>query len=59
MESSYALKHENRAIATWISICTFTRLFIYGFIHQNAFAFESLTRLSTPFGGNVLPVKNR
>ncbi|MVM31339.1 hypothetical protein GO755_14945 [Spirosoma sp. HMF4905] len=53
MKFSHALKHENKAQATWISICTFSRLFILGFIDRNALAFESLTRLSSPFGGNI------
>ena len=54
MQSSHALKHENQVEATWISICTFSRLFILGFIHQYAQSFEGLSRLTTPFGGNVI-----
>ncbi len=54
MVLSHALKHENKAKATWISICTFSRLFILGFINHNALVFESLARISSPFGGNVL-----
>ena len=54
MQLSHALKHENKTKATWISICTFSRLFILGLIHQYAQSFESLTRLATPFGGNIL-----
>ena len=55
---SHALKHENTAKATWISICTFSRLFILGFINQHAQVFENLSRLATPFGGSILDRSN-
>jgi hypothetical protein len=55
MKATHVLKHNNIAKATWISICTFTRLFVTGFIQQNAFVFENLLRVGSPFGGNVLP----
>ena len=54
MKLSHALKHENKAKATWISICTFSRLAILNFINRNELAFESFARISTPFGGSIL-----
>ncbi|WP_460911463.1 hypothetical protein [Spirosoma areae] len=54
MHASLTVKQENKAKATWISICTFSRLFVLGFIQQNGFVFESFSRLSAPFGGSLL-----
>lgn len=53
MKVSHTLKQENKIKATWISICTFSRLSILSFIHRNALAFEGLARLSAPFGGSI------
>ncbi len=57
MKFTYAIKHKNKTKVTWISICTFSRLVILNFIHQNTFAFENLIRVSTPFCGNWLSSK--
>lgn len=54
MHPSHTLKIENGAQSTWIRICTFSRLYILGFINRNASAFEGLTRAGMPFGGSLL-----
>jgi len=53
MKISNTLKQENKAAMIWISICTFYRLLIFGFIRQNALVFTNLARSSTPFGGSI------
>ena len=55
MELTQAINYQDKAKATWISICTFLRLYILGFISRNAPVFEGLTRAGAPFGGNCLP----
>jgi hypothetical protein len=53
MQTSNILKHENKAKATWISICTFLRLVVLVFIGKNGIVFEGLIRAATPFGSNL------
>lgn len=57
MELTQAYKHKNKAKATVISICTFSRLYALGFIEANRDVFDGLIRAATPFGGNCLPVR--
>jgi hypothetical protein len=54
MELTQAYKHKNRTKATLISVWTFSRQYLLGFINSNATVFESLVRFTTPFGGNWL-----
>jgi len=58
MHSSYTLNQGNKVKAIVISICTFSRLFIAGFVQHNADIFEGILRMTTPFGGN-LRTRNR
>jgi hypothetical protein len=54
MELSQVVRHDNRLEATWTSVCTFLRQYSSGMSKQYGTVFESLTRSTTPFGGNVL-----
>ncbi|WP_461101845.1 hypothetical protein [Spirosoma koreense] len=54
MNSSYTLKIENSVQALWTGICTFLRSPILSFVNRNSAVFKGLSRLSTPFGGNLL-----
>lgn len=54
MELTQAYKHKNKTKAAFISVWTFSRLYLLGSIKSNALVFDSLVRLSTPFGGNWL-----
>ncbi|RIV22448.1 hypothetical protein DYU11_15645 [Fibrisoma montanum] len=56
MELTQAYKHKNKAKATVVSVCTFSRLYALGFIAANRVVFDGLVRAATPFGGNCLPV---
>ncbi len=54
MELSQVVRHDNRLEATWTSVCTFLRQYSSGMSKRYTPIFESLARLATPFGGNVL-----
>lgn len=54
MNSSYTIHKGNKVKAIATSFWTFSRLFVLGFIAYNPVIFAGLSRLSTPFGGNIL-----